>query len=188
MLPRSRKAPDEAEVVRALEKCCEGFNNPPQFRSFDIFALMHCLELYERRPWPGGVDVVWRQELQNARAEKAACDRTIALLQESGKNTDAEQETAAQLDGYIKWIEGFRGRGKKPPRGWAIMARRLGDLMLMALRHAYELEGRQPRRGYGSVTGPLFQFIEPQLQRYCEQTGESLPESQSILDAMNRKP
>jgi hypothetical protein len=161
----------------------------PRFHDHHVDDLAHRLKQYEREPWTkAGIDRWWAR-LKGARADKAACVTVIALLQQAkGQNFEAASTAVkaivAALDSDIEWFEDFLGRGTKPRRPWAIMARAIGDLTLEALRGADELAGRKPRRGFGSATGPLVRFVHERLAHICERTGEKLPELAALYDVL----
>lgn len=179
------------EVVAELEACA-GLAKP-QFDPQHIDALVHWLRRYEGRPWSKVADDAWWQCLQEARIDKVACRRVIALLQQArGRDCQVALIVVGSillgLETDIEWLEDTLGGGDKPRRAWAILARRIGYLTLMALRGADQLAGRQPRRGFGNITSPSLQFVHQRLARIVGQTGEKLPKLENLRKTLTAKP
>jgi hypothetical protein len=67
------------------------------------------------------------------------------------------------------------------------MARMIGDFTLAALRGADQRAGREPRRSFGSATGPIVRFVHKRLMRICQHTGEKPPTPETLREVLRRR-
>jgi hypothetical protein len=120
----------------------------PRFHPQHVADLVHWCGQYRQRPW----------------------DRASVLV----------ARRSPVMNAYFghTGIKHYFGRGTKPRQGWAVMARHLAGLTLEALRGADVLAGRKPRKGFGSVDGPIIAFVHGQLQHII---GSRTPRPENIL-------
>jgi hypothetical protein len=120
----------------------------PRFRPHHVADLVHWHEQYQRRPW----------------------DRAAVLAARRDPVTDVYFGPAG--------VKHYFGKGTKPRQAWAVMARQLAGLTLIALRGADELAGRKPRKGFGSADGLVIAFVHWQLAHII---GDQTPSCANIL-------
>jgi hypothetical protein len=181
------------EVERELAACFPNL----QFEDRHVDNLAHCLWQYEHRPFDQAALQKWWKQLQADRRNKAAHDTTIAFLARRAEDPHREsaavalaevREIRAALDRDIEWLESLVGRGRKPRRLWAPMARVIGRFTLAALQSADALAGRAPRAGLGRLDGPALRFVHGRLVRILERTGEKPPGMSTLYDVLIGKP